>query len=259
MSLLALAAGEIFVRCALVATRMGGFAAVSPFPPAGTPVQTRVGLVVLLTMVVAPGIEMKHQPSLGLELLGPVLGELGVGLAIGFVMRVALAAGEMLGSALAQAVGLSFAAVFDPTLAETKDPLSRIVTLASLVVAVAVGAHRVAIAYLLESFRAVPLGATPHVTTAAPALLAWTARSIEAGIVLGLPVVAVTLAIHFGLALVSRAAPSLQMFNVGIAVTLAAGFAVLTSGFGELTLGLATHWARTQDAFEALLSALRAT
>jgi flagellar biosynthesis protein FliR len=56
-----------------------------------------------------------------------------------------------------------------------------------------------------------------------------------------MPVVVISLATQTALALISRAAPSLQLFSVGLAVLIAASIMVLMASLGDITLGLGEH------------------
>lgn len=251
---------EVFsvgVRFALIASRSSGFVVVSPFPSTYAPTQTRLALVLLLSWVVTAAMPTGLPvPEFGLGLIGPTFTELATGLALGFVFRLGLAASDLLGASIAQAMGLSFASVFDPTLAESRDPLSKIVSLAAMLLMLGSGAYRTVLAYVLESFRLLPPGAAPSPAVAMPLILAWMTRSVDAGIRLALPVIAITLALQITLALIARAAPSLQVFNVGIALTIASGFAILGMGWEPLLDGLHAHFTDVNQVLDGLITQL---
>lgn len=243
----------IGVVFALLATRMAAFMAVSPIPGTWVPAQVRIGFSLLLALVAFPAAGQLRQPAEQLALTG-AFGEVIVGVTIGFVFRVGVMAADVVGSSLAQAMGLTFAAAYDPARSETSDPLSRIVTLLALVLAIQVGAHRIVIGSLLASVQAVPVGSVPDMAAMTPELLRWFARSVESGVALALPASAACLVVQLGLALVSRAAPSLQIFNVGLAISVATGVLVLMQGADDLMAGLAAHFGRVRPAIEAVLT-----
>ncbi len=228
----------------LAVARIAAFVSVSPFPGKNVPTQAKVGLVLALAFVAraaTPAVGVPGPLALDLGLLGLVPGEVALGLVIGFTVRITVAAAEILGAAVAQSSGLTMGGVYDPTLG-TDDPiLARIVTLLALLLFVAIGAHRVALAYVLESFRVLPIGHPIDAAAALPSLVSFLERATDAGVRLSLPIVAVGLAIQAALALVARAAPSLQVFSIGMGITFGATLLVLLGTLDDSAAGIAAE------------------
>jgi len=88
------------------------------------------------------------------------------------------------------------------------DPLTRMVTLFAMAVAVAAGGHRIVIGALLISVRVLPPGSTPTAEMMGPEILTWFSRAVECWVGLALPATAVCRCVQLALAFVSRAAPS---------------------------------------------------
>lgn len=229
------------VAFALIATRMGAFVAVSPFPGSAVPTNVRVGMALLLALAATPLAVPGHTPAIGPPLVAAAIGEAMTGAAIGFVFRVGMSAAEVLGSALAHATGLTFASSYDPSQSSNTDALTRIVSNAATLVALAIGAHRVVIGAALGSFRAVPLGVVVDVQTYAPGVLSWVVRSIECGLGLAVPAMTVSIVVQIAIGLVARAAPSLQVFSVGLTVSVASGLVVVLAGLRDSLSGIAAH------------------
>lgn len=250
MAALALAMAISF---ALVATRMAAFVVVSPFPGATVPTQVRIGLVLLLAATTCP-TAVSGYTTLSPNLFLATAGEMITGVAIGFVFRVGMSAAEVLGASLAHATGLTMASSFDPSLGSTVDPLSRIVTMSATLVSFAIGAHRVVLGAVIASLRAVPIGTLPSANAFAPATFTWIARSIECGLGLALPAMTIALVIHLSLGLVARAAPSLQIFSVGLSLTLGSGLLVALAGMPDMLGGLAAHLGELGAVIDSMLS-----
>lgn len=229
------------ITFALVATRMAAFVAVSPFPGPAVPTNVRVGVALLLAMAATPLVMPGHAPAIGLPLLMAAVAEAMTGAAIAFVFRVGMSASEILGSALAHSMGLTFASSYDPTQSANTDALTRIVSSAATLVAFAIGAHRVVIGAAVCSLRVVPVGGALDVATYAPGLLSWVARSIECGLGLAVPAMTVSIVVQVAIGLVARAAPSLQVFSVGLTVSLASGLVVVLAGLRDSLAGFAAH------------------
>ncbi|MBX3186744.1 MAG: flagellar biosynthetic protein FliR [Labilithrix sp.] len=249
------------IAFALVATRMSAFVAVSPFPGPLVPTKIKIGLVLLLAASVAP-----IAPPAGVTgpggAIGPgvvlaTLAEAATGAAIGFVFRIGMSAAEVVGATLAHAMGLTFASSYDPLHGSNDDPLARILTGAATLGAFAVGAHRVVIGAVIASVRIVPLGSFPDPAALLPGLLTWTSRSIDCGLGLAMPVLTVSLAVQLSLGLVARAAPSLQIFSVGLALMFASGFLVFAVGAGDTLAAVVAHLAEVPSVLERIVLGVR--
>jgi flagellar biosynthetic protein FliR len=242
---------------ALTFSRAAGFAAASPFPGGHAGPTQRVGLALALTLVAGAVAPSPDGPArLDARLAAGAASEVLVGALFAVAFRFVFAAAEVLSQAVAQASGLASPSAFNPTLETQETALGQAVTLFATLVALAVGAHRVAIAWVLESFRALPVGASVPFHAAAPLFVDLAADSLAVGLRLALPVVAVALAAQSALALIARAAPSLQLFSVGLTVLVAAGVAVLMASLGDVTVGLGEHFATLSPTLERLFESV---
>jgi flagellar biosynthetic protein FliR len=242
---------------ALTFTRAAGFVAVAPFPGRQVGPMQRVGLALALAAVAGGSVPAPDvPPELDARLVAAAASEVGIGALFGVAFRFAFAAAEMLAQAVAQASGLASPTTFNPTLEAQETPLGQALTHFAMLLALAVGAHRVAIASLLESFRALPVGASVPFHATARLFVDLAAASLGVGLRLALPVVAVALAAQAALALIARAAPSLQLFSVGLTVLVAASVAALTASLGDITVGLSEHFAALPHWLERLLFTL---
>lgn len=241
------------VAFGLVLTRMAAFVAVSPVPGPMVPARIRVGLALLLAALVSPSLP-PSRTAIGAALLAPLFGEVMIGVVVAFTFRLALVCADVLGALLAQGLGLTFAASYDPQAAATVDPLTHVVTTLASLVAIATGAHRVVIGALLASIEVLPPGHVPPSGAFTLGLVSLLGRAVEQGFSLAIPVVAVCLVVQLAVALVSRAAPQLQIFSVGITITLASGLVVLFAGLSDLFAGLVVHLASLTPTLERILS-----
>jgi flagellar biosynthesis protein FliR len=187
-------------------------------------------------------------------LMGLVPAELGIGLIIGFTVRITYAAAEILGVSFAQSTGLTMGAVYDPNLGSEDPVVARIMTLFAMLLFLALGSHRVAIGYALESFRALPIGQGADIGAVAPTFVTYLSQAMDAGVRLSLPVMAVALAIQVTLALVARASPSLQIFSIGMGVTVAAGLLAILGSLNDISAGLGADLQKQAPRIEQVLS-----
>ncbi len=239
---------------ALSFSRVAGFVATSPFPGKQVSATQRVGLALMVAWVAGMIVPAPTwAPGLDARTVGAAASELAVGLVLGAAFRFVFSAAEVLAQNLSQAIGLAAPSVFNPTLETQESAIGEAITLFAMLIALAIGAHRVALGWLLASFRALPVGATAHFDATAGAFIDLAAVSIAVGLRLALPVVVVALATQVALAMIARAAPSLQLFNIGLSVLIAAGTTVLLASLGDVTLGLGGHLATLAPALDRVL------
>lgn len=239
---------------ALELARISGVVAVSPIPWSNTPARVKVGLVLFLLLAV-------H--GHGAQPLGDVVSagwaasniatELIIGLSIGLVVRLSVAVAEIAGSAVAMPMGFSAAQAFDPTMGSMDNALTRMFRQLALLLALITGLHRAMLGCLLSSFRVVPVGSRAHVEASFPLLLELGGHVIGVGVQLALPLLSVLLMANVALAFVARAAPTMQIFNVGFAVLLATGAAVLVISLPDLSRELAIGFDKNARFLERLL------
>ncbi len=195
---------------------------------ASVPRTVRVGLAVLVTILVAPGLAAVPDVALlsgdGFLLIGR---QLLIGAAMGFSMRLAFAAVEYAGDLIGLQMGLGYATLLDP---ETNDQTPLIGSLlryfASLAFLVANG-PLLMIAGVTESFHSLPLASDGALFED------WKMLALQGSAVFGLalhmalPVIAALLVTNVALGVMTRAAPQLNLFTIGFPITIAVGLLVL--------------------------------
>jgi flagellar biosynthetic protein FliR len=182
--------------------------------------------------------------------------ELLIGVAMGFVVRLSIASAEMAGDIASPLLGLGAASLFDPHAQVNETGLTRLYRQLVLLLALLLGVHRVLIGSLIASFRVVPVGTLLEPGLATPELIRISAAAVAAGLRLSLPLVAALLLLQLGLAFVSRAAPSLQIFSIGFAVSLIAGTFVFLSSLPEIAREIELGLSATGDQIEMVLGAM---
>ncbi len=238
---------------ALAATRLAGFVLVAPFPGKGVPNKAKVALILLLAWVARATTPAPEGLTLSLALVSLAATELAIGVVIGFTVRITFSCAEVVGGAFAQATGLQSAQVYDPSLGAEDTVPARIVTIFGMLVFFGLGAHRVALGYLLASFQALPIGQEAIPAAAAPSLVDFASQSLGAGVRLALPVTAVALAVQIALALVARASPQIQVFSVGLGLGVAAGLLAILGSIDDVGAGLATELGREGPRIEQVV------
>jgi len=211
-------------------TRILGLVAAAPvFGNTGVPMLIKTTLGVTLAAIVAPTLPpvpiVDPTSWAGILILGQ---ELLIGAAMGFAMRLVFAAVEFAGEVASSSMGLSFATFFDPTSAGRSSAVSQFLALVATMAFLAVNAHLVLVEALVESFFTLPISTTPMSLGAPLEMVRWGSRIFSAGLQLSMPIVAALLITNIALAILTRAAPQLNLFGIGFPITLGAGFLVIS-------------------------------
>lgn len=235
--------------------RITGVVIAAPVPWEVAPRQAKIGAVILLGLVAhgTPAAEGFDADSLA-TLVGAGVLEFATGAAMGMVVRITVAIAEIAGSTVAPVIGFGAAQVFDPMTGESDSVLVKVYRLFGILLALALGVHRVIIGTLLLSFQKVPVGSLIRPELAYPYLLELVGDLLHIGVRLALPILAVLLLVQVALGFISRAAPAMQIFSIGFAVTFAVGGIVVVMALPDTGLELVTAWERTGSQMERMLT-----
>lgn len=208
--------------------------AASPFfGTRGVPNTIKIGLAFVLTVVVAPvlGPMPAVQPAsaYGLFILAQ---QIMIGVAMGLAIRVVFSAIEMAGHIMGLQMGLGFATFFDPQNSTQIPVMGQFIGLIAMLLFVATDGHLMVVSALVESFSVLPIGLHPFSSQGWHTLALWGSEVFRAGVLISLPVVAVLMMTNIALAVLTRAAPQLNIFVVGFPLTLAVGFIVISIALG---------------------------
>ena len=203
---------------------------------ATAPVFNNAGLTVRVRLIVGLAISLALAPALpAMPAISPgswagvavLVQQTLIGILLGFSLRIAFAAVDLAGELIGLQMGLSFASFYDPQTAAQTPVISEFLSLLATLLFLALNGHLLTLSVLAESFRLLPVAATPFAAKGFAALLAWTATLFSAGLMLALPLIAALLIANIALGVLSRIAPQLNIFAVGFPVTIVSGFAVL--------------------------------
>jgi flagellar biosynthetic protein FliR len=86
-------------------------------------------------------------------------------------------------------------------------------------------------------------------------IVRWSSMIFLGGLLLSLPVMVALLFINIGLGVVTRAAPSLNIFAVGFPAMIIAGFLVLLVSMDSIGTRIGWLWVQGFDTLRALLGA----
>lgn len=164
--------------------------------------------------------------------------QLLIGLGMGFAMRIIYSAVDVAGEFIGLQMGLGFATFYDPLNSSQTPVVTEFMDLLALLVFLAINGHLFYIATLAQSFTAIPVSATPLGSGSWLALVELGSRMFAAGLLLSLPVIVALMITNLALAVLTRAAPQLNIFAIGFPITLIGGFAALAMTLNYLATPL---------------------
>lgn len=210
-------------------TRVLAMLAVAPiFNNAATPARIKLATGLLITFAIAPVLPPMPAIQAGSWLgLAVILQQMIIGLLLGFSLRIAFWAIDLCGQLIGLQMGLSFAVFYDPTNATQTPIVSNFLGLLAMLIYLALDGHLLSLGLLAESFSLLPVSLTPFAGKGFTVMLAWAATIFSAGLLLALPLIAALLIANIAMGVLSRVAPTLNLFAIGFPVTLFAGFLVL--------------------------------
>ncbi len=221
-------------------TRILGLIAVAPvFGNTSVPVQVKIGIGVMLTLIVAPTLPaLPTVDPMSLPGLLILVQQLIIGLGMGFAMRIIFAGVEMAGTITGMTMGLSFASFFDPQSQGQSNFISQFMALLATLAFLAVNGHLLLLSVLAHSFSTLPISTSPMGAQIFKQMADWGGIIFSAGVQLSLPMVAALLITNIALGILTRAAPQLNLFGIGFPITLTIGFVVIGLALPYLTTPL---------------------
>ena len=210
-------------------TRILGLIATAPlFGNISIPVRVKVGLGVLLALIIAPGLgTLPSMDPMSLNGLLILAQQFIIGAAMGFAIRIVMAAIEMAGEIVGMTMGLGFATFFDPQSQGRSSAISQFLALLALMIYLAANLHLAVLSVLADSFNTMPISALPIGGQPFQLFIGWGGRIFSAGVQLALPIVAALLITNIALGILTRAAPQLNLFGIGFPVTICVGFVMI--------------------------------
>jgi len=189
-------------------------------------IRLRILIALVLTWLVYPLHRWPVLDPVSAQGLLQVFNQVAIGATMGLVLQIVVAAVVVAGQSISSAMGLSMANMMDPNLGNVPVVSQFLLVLASLVF-VGFGGHAILLGLVSESFQTIPIGTSFLQQAVLGKVLQWSSMMFLGALLMALPVMVFLLFINVGLGIVTRAAPSLNIFAVGFPAMMLAGFLVL--------------------------------
>jgi flagellar biosynthesis protein FliR len=202
------------------------FAVAPGFGSSAIPGRIKVALAFVIALLLAGTVRSTVPLTLSPEAAVLVFEQIAVGLAIGFAMQLALGAAAFAGDLVGVQMGFGFAGLLDVQTRFEVPVIADFFGLLALLLFLVLDGHLLLLGVLAKSFEVVPIAAGPGIAAEGWHVLVGAAAALfQMGLWLALPVVAVLLAAHAAMALLSRVAPQINLMSVGFSVFMWVGIA----------------------------------
>src|SRR5215216_3458773 len=193
------------------------------------PARVRLTIALVLTAVLFP----LHRAAFALDLksFGPVLlllgQELFIGVVLGLTARLTTSALQVAGSVVAQQLGLGFVTAVDPTQGQQGVILGNFLSVLGITLVFVTDLHYLVIAALNDSYSLFRPGEIPIFGDIAALFTQTVASAFRIGIQLAAPFLVFGLLFNLGLGVLARLMPQMQVFFVGLPLSILLGFLIL--------------------------------
>ena len=222
---------------ALVFIRIG--AIMMLIPGIGDPfVMTRVRLLfaIAFTFAVTPvlGPALPPQPETVGVLFVLAVGEFFIGLFIGMIAKIMMAALAIAGTVISHMSSLANANVNSPISDQQSSIMGSFLTVTGTVLIFALGLHELLLVAMVDSYAVFPPGQLPPIGDFAQQIAQTVQDSFLLGVQIGAPFLTVGLITYTLMGLLGRLMPQVQIFLVALPLQILAGLTILLLAFPPL-------------------------
>jgi flagellar biosynthetic protein FliR len=216
-----------------VMVRVGAAFITAPiFSAVSVPLQVRIalsaaiGVLVLAAHPVAPPAQL-----FVITTFLAVASEALIGAAIGFIMQIAFAAPLIAGEVIGNSMGIGFAAAIDPQNNRSSTALGQFMLTLMTLLFLSLNGHLMLVELLVRSYVVMPPGGGWIAPERLRDIAMFGGYMLAAGFLLALPVGFLLLCLNLVVGMLSRSAPALNLFAVGLPLSLAVGVVALAIAF----------------------------
>jgi len=216
----------------LVFARIGAMVMLMPgLGEVNIPVRAKLSIALALTLIILPLHRSAYQVDMSslTPLLVLMLHEIVIGIVLGATARVTLSALQVAGSVIAQQLGLGFVTAVDPTQGQQGLLIGNFLTILGITLLFATDSHHLVIAALDDSYRIFAPGELMQSGDVAALATRAFAAAFKIGMQLAAPFLVFGLVFNIGLGVLARLMPQMQVYFVGVPLSIMIGFVILAA------------------------------
>lgn len=222
------------VTVMLVASRMAGLMLAAPLLSGRTmPVRVRAMLAFMLALAlypVLPGV-LHSAPAVDLfGLIGLVVGEALIGMSLGLIASIPLAALEVSGLMMGHQMGLALARSYNPELDAETEVLGQVLFYLAFVAFLALDGLETLFVVMARTFTTIPVGAMRMSDAPLDLLVGVLQSGFELAIRVAMPVCCIVILIMLAIGVLGKTSPQINVMSVGFGIKILCGLGVLALG-----------------------------
>ncbi|QHI97936.1 flagellar biosynthetic protein FliR [Xylophilus rhododendri] len=229
---------------------LGMFSVAPIFSMRSIPVRAKVGLALLIAIAAQPSLT--GQPIIDVNspgAMGAVVQQVGVGMAIGFAVRLVFSAVELAGELIGLQMGLNFASFFNPASGGQASAVSAFFGQISLLLFIVVNGHLTLVMAVVRSFRTFPADGNILEVLAKIQLYQLGTELFASALWIALPMIALLVFTSLALGIISRVAPQMNIYAIGFPITLSVGMVGIAATLPMLDTPLLALMEKVIDLF----------
>lgn len=256
--MLSLTSGQLeswFVQYFFPFIRIGAcFLAAPVFAANFVPARVRLLLAGAVAIIIGPLIPVPAITPFSIEGVIATAQQIIIGVAVAFVLQLIFDALAMGGQLLSNTMGLGFAYNVDPLRGVGTPVLGQLYMILVTLTFLALNGHLRLIELLAQSFTTLPSGAQGLGPGQLWNVVAWGSQLFSGAVMVALPGMTALLVVNLAFGVMSRAAPSLNLFAVGFPISLIFGLIIIYIGLPAVQ---ATFVGALGEAFELIEGVVR--
>ncbi|KIZ41664.1 MULTISPECIES: flagellar biosynthetic protein FliR [Rhodopseudomonas] len=215
----------VFARIGTMVMLMPGLGEVN------IPVRVKLAIALTLTLIILPLHRNAYHVDMTslAPLLVLMLQEIIIGVVLGATARVTLSALQVAGTVVAQQLGLGFVTAIDPTQGQQGLLIGNFLTMLGITLLFATDTHYLVIAALDDSYRIFVPGELMRSGDVAALATRAFAAAFKIGMQLAAPFLVFGLVFNIGLGVLARLMPQMQVYFVGVPMSIMIGFVILAA------------------------------
>ncbi len=202
------------------------------------PARVKIGLAGFVAYLIGPLLPELPQVSLfspeGLQIVAQ---QILIGIGIGFLLQLAFDAVGVAGQLIANTMGLSFAFNVDPLRGISTTAVGQFYVVLATLTFLTLDGHLAIIQLLVDGFRTLPIGMAGIGRDGLWALVMSGGLLFAGALQIALPGITALIVANLAFGLISRSAPTLNIFSVGFPISLVFGLVVLQLGLPGMQQG----------------------
>ncbi len=226
-----------FLICSL---RIGAFIIAAPFfGGASVPLHIRIIFASLLGIIVLSYTQVPNFENFtNLNIYKVIFVEIAIGLFAGLIMSIWFAAAVLAGEKIAHSSALGYAAQVDPVSGMQSPVLAMILSMLLTICFLTFDGHLVVLRIIIESYEYIPIGQIPAFGPFVKGGIDAANSMFYVASLIMLPIAIAMLLINTVVGVITRSAPTLNMFSFAFPLTIFAVFVIIYFSLDSISLTL---------------------